>query len=115
MNKALDHVRSRNARRETLSALPAGAEFDGVTPVQAMAHAEDRAVILEFVQALPEREAEAITLFALEDLDYTAVARAMGCSQVTVRVLIGRARRRFRKAFGAGRSQRFLTNPQPTT
>lgn len=105
-NKALDHVRSRKSRRDTLDRLPPAPQHDAATPSQALAHAEDRILILDFLQTLPEREAEAITLYALEDLDYAAVAEAMGCFQVTVRVLIGRARRRFRKEFGANPSAR---------
>ena len=105
-NKALDHVRSRKSRRDTLDRLPPASGQMEATPFQALAHEEDRAQILEFLRTLPEREAEAITLYALEDLDYAAVAKAMGCFQVTVRVLIGRARRRFREEFGANPANR---------
>ena len=107
-NRALDHVRSRKSRRDTLDRLPPAASPADATPLQALAHEEDRAQILDFLRTIPEREAEAITLFALEDLDYPAVARAMGCFQVTVRVLIGRARRRFREAFGANPADRLI-------
>lgn len=107
-NKALDHVRSRHSRQDTLTRLTAVPPPDGVSPAQALARAEDQASILDFVRTLPEREAEAITLYALEDLDYAVVATAMGCTQSTVRVLIGRARGRFREEFGATHSERSI-------
>lgn len=98
-NKALDHVRRRKSRAAALHRLATLPEPASTTPARDLAQADDRRAVLAFLQTLPEREAEAITLHALEELDYSAVAEAMGCTQSTVRVLIGRARARFREAF----------------
>lgn len=98
-NKALDHLRRRDARRDAMDRLAVLPQPAAPTPAEDLAQADERSLVLEFVRTLPEREAEAITLHALEEMDYAAVAVAMGCAESTVRVLIGRARERFRKAF----------------
>ena len=98
-NKALDHLRRRDSRRDALDRLTTSPHPAGSTPSQDLALDDERSLILDFVRTLPQREAEAITLHALEELDYAAVAASMGCAESTVRVLIGRARERFRKAF----------------
>jgi RNA polymerase sigma-70 factor (ECF subfamily) len=102
VNEALDHLRKRNSRRAALDRLSAEPVAHAPTPVQMLAEDEDRARLLEFLRTLPARESEAITLHVLEELDYPEVANAMGCRQSTVRVLIGRARKRFREAFNSG-------------
>ena len=109
-NKALDHLRSRKSRHEAMDRLAALPEDNPATPLQDVARSEERMEILEFIRKLPEREAEAITLHALEEFGYPAVAEAMGCSQSTARVLIGRARERFRKAFRGRQMQPSHTN-----
>ncbi len=98
-NKALDHVRSRTSRNNALDRLALVPEAVSSNPARDLAKAEDRRVILDFLRTIPEREAEAITLHALEELPYPDVAAAMGCAESTVRVLVGRARERFREAF----------------
>ena len=98
-NKALDHLRRRDSRRDAMDRLATLPHPAGSTPSQELALADERSLILDFVRTLPQREAEAITLHALEELDYAAVAASMGCAESTVRVLIGRARERFRKEF----------------
>jgi RNA polymerase sigma-70 factor (ECF subfamily) len=107
VNKALDHLRNRNSRRAALDRLSAEPVAHVPTPAQTLAEDEERTRLLEFLQTLPSRESEAITLHVLEELDYPEVANAMGCRQSTVRVLIGRARKRFREAFGSSSSSRF--------
>jgi len=98
-NKALDHVRSRNSRSDAMERLKSVRPDDGATPSQALTFTDDMAQMLDFIRTMPGREAEAITLHVLEEMDYTDVAAAMGCAESTVRVLIGRARERFRGAF----------------
>ena len=107
VNKALDHLRSRNSRRAALDRLSAEPVTRAPTPVQTLAGDEEQTRLLEFLKKLPARESEAITLHVLEELDYPEVANAMGCRQSTVRVLIGRARKRFREAFGSGTPGQF--------
>nr|WP_255746350.1 RNA polymerase sigma factor [Lysobacter sp. CFH 32150] len=48
--------------------------------------------IAEALRALPGRQREAFTLRVLEELDVTATARAMGCSEGSVKTHLSRAR-----------------------
>ena len=98
-NKALDHVRRRNSRRDALERMPDAPRHDGATPARALAWNDDVAQMIDFIRTLPEREAEAITLHALEEMDYPEVAAAMDCAESTARVWISRARERFRVTF----------------
>jgi RNA polymerase sigma-70 factor (ECF subfamily) len=113
-NRALDHLRRRKARHALLTGLVDEISSHPLTPAQQLDHHDQREQILAFIRHLPSREAEAITLHALEDLDYPEVAEAMGCSQSTVRVLMGRAREHFRtrRDFPAT-SQIAATNAKP--
>jgi RNA polymerase sigma factor (sigma-70 family) len=117
INQALDHLRRCRSRRAALARLPVDSAPAPASPAGQLAQAEDRERLLAFVGSLPAREAEAVTLHILEELDYAAVAEAMGCSQSTVRVHVGRARERFRSAFGAGRGREStdsrLPKPEP--
>lgn len=97
--RSLDHLRRRNSRTSLLARLAGTFSRRTPTPRQTLHATEYRDRLLAFVAALPAREAEAITLHALEELDYPAVAAAMGCRESTVRVLVGRARARFREGF----------------
>lgn len=111
-NKALDHVRRRKSRSDALERLPVADRHDGATPSRTLAWSEDMGLLLDFIRGIPEREAEAITLHALEGMDYPDVAAAMGCAESTVRVWVGRARERFRDAF---RKQEKLFTPDNQT
>lgn len=101
--KALDHLRRRKVRRAATAPLDDRVSSAQPNPVQQLAHSEEQARILTFIALLPAREAEALTLHVLDDLDYPAVAEAMGCTPATVRVLVARARERFRRAPDADR------------
>ena len=103
VNKALDHVRSRTSRNNAMDRLALLPEPASSTPARDLAHVEYRQLILDFLRTIPDREAEAITLHALEEWNYAEVAAAMGCAESTVRVLVGRARERFREAFRSER------------
>jgi RNA polymerase sigma factor (sigma-70 family) len=54
---------------------------------------ERRALVLEAITRLPEKQAAAVTLHVLEELPYDAVAAALGCAEPTARVHVLRARR----------------------
>lgn len=102
--KSLDHLRRQKSRSGPTSELPPEISENAPSPRQQLAHNELREQLLVFISNLPAREAEAITLFALEELGYPEVASAMQCTESTVRVLVGRARERFRQAFKDGNS-----------
>ena len=98
-HRALDHLRRRRARLSTLDRLGEVPREASSDPRQQLSRDEHRRQIVAFLANLPPREAEAIALHALEDLNPDEIATAMGCRPATVRVLISRARQRFREAF----------------
>lgn len=106
-NKALDHLRRQKHRRDTLAQIENAAA--PLTPRQHLARTEHRDLLRDFLASLPAREAEAMALHAFEELDYTEIAAAMDCNESTVRVLINRARARFRAQFSPGH----FRNPEP--
>ncbi|MFT3780569.1 MAG: sigma-70 family RNA polymerase sigma factor [Nibricoccus sp.] len=97
--KALDHLRRRKTHGGMPEVLPSSLAEPAPSPRQQLVSHELRDQLLDFIRKLPAREAEAITLFALEELGYSEVAAAMNCSEPTVRVLVHRARERFRAEF----------------
>jgi len=65
----------------------------------APAATRDSAVLDEVLHAigrLPRRQATAILLRAVHDESYETIARSLGCSEVTARVHVGRARDKLR-------------------
>jgi len=102
--KSLDHLRRRKVRGGPPVDLPSNLSESAPSPRQQLANSELQDQLLAFVERLPAREAEAITLFALEDLGYPEVAAAMNCREATVRVLVSRARERFRTEFKTNRT-----------
>ena len=58
--------------------------------------------LLSALGRLPDREREALLLVAWDGLDRARAARALGCSQATLRLRLHRARRRLRGELEAG-------------
>jgi RNA polymerase sigma-70 factor (ECF subfamily) len=110
--KALDHLRRRKSHGGTPVNLPPNVAESTPSPRQHLANTELRQQLLAFISQLPAREAEAITLYALEELGYPAVAAAMDCREATVRVLVSRARERFRVEFGRERQNTKATETE---
>jgi len=59
---------------------------------------ETRSDILRSLAVLSPREREVLVLRDLEDLDVAETARALGCSNLSVRVHLSKARRKLREA-----------------
>jgi RNA polymerase sigma-70 factor (ECF subfamily) len=91
---AIDAVRkSRRRLRHEIPGLPDGRESDPSSPVTK--EAEDRSLrtaILEAISLLPKRQAAAVLLHIVEEQSYEDIARAMECSETTVRVHVLRGR-----------------------
>jgi RNA polymerase sigma factor (sigma-70 family) len=94
MAAAYDAVRKNRRRlRHEISGLPGEPADDSAAP--AGKESEDRslrAAILEAIGQLPKRQATAVLLRIIEERPYAEVARAMDCSETTVRVQVMRAR-----------------------
>lgn len=97
--RSLDLLRRRRVRTTLAQRVSGLLRLRPATPRQKLTAADQRDQLRAFIASLPAREAEAISLHALEEFEYAEVAAAMGCTESTVRVLINRARARFRGAF----------------
>lgn len=113
--KSIDLLRHRKARGGPPESLSPNISENAPTPDQQLAHSELKQQLLDFISQLPNREAEAITLFALEELGYAEVAAAMNCSEPTIRVLVSRARERFRAKFKNKRTATYECDLPATT
>ncbi|HYM56332.1 MAG TPA: sigma-70 family RNA polymerase sigma factor [Solirubrobacteraceae bacterium] len=96
-NTALNALRDRGLRHDQLDE-----RMDGVErPDQALERAQGLREVLVAVQALPERQRDAILLRALEGRSYEEIATALGVTDGAVRQLLYRARNSLRAAAAA--------------
>ena len=99
-SRVVDAQRRRNFRMRWLAPAPAQAPDDGPVdwagdgPDPARTHEgrEGYARMAAVLAALPRRQREAFTLRILEELDVADTARAMGCSEGSVKTHLSRAR-----------------------
>jgi RNA polymerase sigma factor (sigma-70 family) len=96
-NTSLNALRDRGLQHEELSE-----QIDGVErPDQAMERREGIRGVLAAVQALPERQRDAIVLRELEGRSYDEIAAALGVTGGAVRQLLNRARTTLRAGVSA--------------
>lgn len=86
----------RKSRRRLIHEIPGLPEERADTSAPPVTKdAEDRSLrvaILEAIGRLPKRQAAAVLLRVVEEQPYEEIARAMGCSETTVRIHVMRAR-----------------------
>jgi RNA polymerase sigma factor (sigma-70 family) len=96
-NTALNALRDRALRHDQLDE-----RIDGVErPDQALERAQGLRDVLVAVQALPDRQRDAIVLRELEGRSYEEIALALGVTDGAVRQLLNRARNSLRAAAAA--------------
>ena len=96
-NTALNALRDRGLRHDELDE-----RMDGVErPDQALERNQGLRDVLVAVQALPERQRDAILLRELEGRSYAEIALALGVTDGAVRQLLNRARNSLRAAAAA--------------
>jgi RNA polymerase sigma-70 factor (ECF subfamily) len=94
VSAAIDALRKsrRRLRHETPGLADDRAGDTAPPPVSEVEGRDLRAAVLEAVGRLPRRQATAVLLHIVEDQSYEDAARAMGCSESTVRVNVMRGR-----------------------
>ena len=96
-NTALNALRDRGLRHDQLDD-----RIDGVErPDQALERTQGLREVLVAVQALPDRQRDAIVLRELEGRSYQEIALALGVTDGAVRQLLNRARNSLRSAAAA--------------
>jgi RNA polymerase sigma factor (sigma-70 family) len=96
-NTALNALRDRGLRHDELDE-----RLDGVErPEQALERSQGLREVLVAVQALPERQRDAILLRELEGRSYEEIALALGVTDGAVRQLLNRARNSLRSTAAA--------------
>jgi RNA polymerase sigma factor (sigma-70 family) len=104
-NTALNALRDRGLRHDELDE-----RIDGVErPDQALERTQGLRDVLVAVQALPERQRDAILLRELEGRSYEEIALALGVTGGAVRQLLNRARNSLRSAAAAVTPMPLLT------
>lgn len=102
-SRVIDMQRRRNFRLRWMAPAPAteDAGFDwvdqGPGPSRTHDGREAHARLAGALAALPPRQREAFTLRVLEELDVADTARAMGCSEGSVKTHLSRAREALRR------------------
>ncbi len=99
-NEARDRGRKKGREQKALERL-AGEPEKGANPEDERDAAEVRAGILKCLDVLGRREREVFVLRDLHDLNIKETARALGCSSLSVRVSLSRARQKVRDALRA--------------
>jgi RNA polymerase sigma-70 factor (ECF subfamily) len=100
-NLIRDEARKDSRRRRHLELLAAEAraeEAEAVEPVSEMERAEERALARKAIEALGERDREAL-LMKEEGLNYEEIAMALELSVASVGTTLSRARRRLVEAY----------------
>ena len=94
VSAAIDAVRKNRRRlRHETPGLADGRAGDSAPPLEREVEGRDlQAAVLDAVGRLPRRQATAVLLHIVEEQSYEEAARAMGCSESTVRVNVMRGR-----------------------
>jgi RNA polymerase sigma factor (sigma-70 family) len=109
---ACNCLRSRSARKKRLQPLNRDVLADRRSgPLETLQRKETAELILGGLRRLSKRQGESICLRIVEGLDYEDIAKAMGCSESTVRVHVKRGREALRSfLLNAGNPEGGLVN-----
>jgi RNA polymerase sigma factor (sigma-70 family) len=102
IHAAIDVLRRdcRRSRAEESAAPAAWRANPTAGPSAEAERSEVRALVLDAVARLPERQAAAVTLRVLMDEPYEAIAAALGCTEPTARVHVLRGRAKLARLLG---------------
>jgi RNA polymerase sigma factor (sigma-70 family) len=99
IHAAIDALRRERRRRraEDSPGSPAWPARPPVGPAAAVERSEVRALVLDAVARLPEKQAAAVALRVLNEQSYGAIAAALGCAEATARVHVLRGREKLKR------------------
>jgi len=95
LNAAYDRLRLRKASEAEV--LPAELASATPSPTSVAEWNEGKSMLLTEIGRLSRNQAQAVLLRLVEELPYSDVATALGCSEATARVHVQRGRERLRK------------------
>ena len=108
-NRCLNWIQSQRVRRAVIAEIdlhviePAAA---APPPVQQAVTHEEMRMVRDAIQRLPERQREAIVLYAFESMAYREIAEVLNMPINTVKTLIHRARARLARALDQATKER---------
>ena len=122
---AIDHVRADRARRSVaIAQTPRTDEDDDLTavelpdsgpsPLQQLERDEVTARVIAALDRLPARYRVPLTLYHIDGLTHSKVARTLGVPEATVRSLVARARRKLARILATAPEARDMT-PAPSS
>lgn len=99
VNASYDVLRkkSRQRRREELDAVPVDFPDQAPSAADLLHSSEEQAQIYQAIGQLPRNQAEAVLMRFAQELPYSDIAQALGCSEVAARKHVERARTRLVK------------------
>lgn len=94
-NAAYDALRRRSRRQKhEVFDVPEALPDPAPDAVDLIAADEDREEIFRAIAELPRNQAEAFLMRFVQEMDYGAIAEALGCGEVTARTHVARARQK---------------------
>jgi RNA polymerase sigma factor (sigma-70 family) len=96
-NAAYDILRDKAQRCRQLASIPADVANPSSTIPDMLSGQEERNEVFRAIAQLPRKQAEAALMRFAQELPYTDIALALGCSEVTARTHVKRARTRLTK------------------
>ncbi|MEN6625184.1 MAG: RNA polymerase sigma factor [Candidatus Sumerlaeia bacterium] len=92
-NAAYDALRRRSRRQKhEVFDLPETLPDPAPAATDLISADEDREEIFQAIAQLPRNQAEAFLMRFVQELEYSQIAQALGCSEVTARTHVARAR-----------------------
>jgi RNA polymerase sigma factor (sigma-70 family) len=96
LNAACDSLRKRNRflPRQTDSLSAQGQDISDPSDVGRQERKRLEGEVLKAIARLPKKQAAAVLMRIVQDQPYDAIAKALGCSEVTVRIQVSKGRAR---------------------
>ncbi len=96
LNAACDSLRKRSRflPEQTASLSAQGQDISDPSEIRRQERKQLEDEVLKAIARLPKKQAAAVLMRIVQDQPYDAIAKALGCSEVTVRIQVSRGRAR---------------------